>query len=121
MKVHGQRALLNKPGFSSTAAIVAEIEDTGDWKPGCDKEGRSLAKTSSTWELLPEMNLVISDCSRAITFDAPGNDIESWDNSLSKIDIMVEALGSLREGIVLEKDRYTKRKEIWDNRPKKKD
>lgn len=121
MKVHGQRALLNKPGFSSTAAIVAEIEDTGDWKPGCDKEGRPLARTSSTWDILPEMNLVISDCSRTVTFDQPSADIESWNNSLSKIDIMIEALNSLREGIVIEKKRYSERKEIWDNRPKKKD
>lgn len=119
MKVHGHRSLLNQTGFGSTAAIVAEIENSESWKPGCDREGTPL-KDSGSWGIMPDVNLAISDCSRQISFDSPEtNDPESWDNFLFKIDTMIEALTALKKGAEIERKRFETRKEIWDKRPKK--
>lgn len=121
MKVHGHRDMLNLPGHGSTAAIVAEIQDTGDWKPGCTKDGDAFTKKTSGWQIAPDVNLTISDCSRSISFDTiyDGSDVVDWENFLHKVDTMVDALTTLRAGVVTEQERYRKRKEIIDNMPEK--
>lgn len=106
-KWHGGRALLNRPGFQSTAAIVAEIEDTSAWKPGKDSEGDTLTH----WNPAPSINLQISDCSRVISFDFDMETRSGRLNGLHKIDTMIRLLAEFRSGLYAENERYAQRQE----------
>lgn len=119
MKVHGHRTMLNKPGFGTTAAIVAEVADTSTWKEGCDQYGKPIAD-SAKWNISPDVNFSISDCSRQITFEGMGDgEPEDWDNLFFKVDSMIDALTTFRAGLVDEQERYRRRREIYDARPNK--
>lgn len=84
MRVYGARALLNKPGFEGTAAIVAE-----------------LTENQYGWEV----DLKISDCTRAISLDICDPSLVDTDdarfgNDLEKVDILIDSLKSFRTGML---------------------
>lgn len=109
MTVRGKRLLLNPPGIQTTAAIVAEVEDTRRWKPGCTKEGKP-ADPKNTWEAEPDIVLQISDCSRAIRLS-----FGEWDSArnrrvdVQKVDRMIEALEAFRAALLDEQRLYVQR------------
>lgn len=87
-KVHGGRAMLNLPGHHSTAAIVAELRDTeGNWDE------------NDEW---PSATCVISDCETRISLDMDFASAHQVENSVHKIDTIVETLIELRRGLILE-------------------
>lgn len=100
MKVHGKRAMLNQPGYCSTAAIVAEIEDTSKRKK----------KPENDYELQPEVTLQVSDCYRSISFDFHFDEADDRKNDLHKVDVLIDALTAFREGLAIEQERYAESK-----------
>lgn len=105
-KVWGKRALLNLPGHHSTAAIIAEIENTVDWPEGKSRSGGEL--TSYTAE--PNSTLLISDCSNQVNIEIDIGTSARLENSIYKIDTMIDALKALRKGVIREHDRLVERK-----------
>lgn len=84
MRIYGKRAMLNLPGFESTAAIVAE-----------------LVKGEYGWE----GDIKISDCSRQITLSicdplASSTGDERFENDLYKVDTLIAALKEFRKGML---------------------
>lgn len=106
MKVHGKRALLNGPGFQSTAAVVAEVEDTSDWDDGKSRNGSEL---TNRWSAEPNSTLRISDCDRAVELMLDMETAADWRNSIRKVDVLISALVALRHGLVEERVRYLDR------------
>lgn len=102
---HGGRSLLNKPGFQSTGALVAEIENTSKWKPGCNRVG----KKATTYSGVPTSVLQFADCSRSINFDIDIQSAEEYENTLHKVDTMIDLLSKFRRGIVIERRRLETR------------
>lgn len=108
-KWHGGRALLNRPGFQSTAAIVAEIEDTGPATQGTREADK------------PTYSFQLANCDRSISFMLDGfgfyvRDAEydqqikdAMENDLYKLDVMIETLQKFRDGVALEQKRYWRR------------
>lgn len=111
-KFHGGRALLNLPGFHSTGAIVAEIENTSKWKAGKNAEGDPLDK----WNCAPRYTLQLSDCARAINLDLDwyesSDDDGNDENNLHKVDALIDALTKFRAGLAVEIERYRDR-QAW--------
>jgi hypothetical protein len=105
VKVHGKRSLLNPSGIESTAAIVAEVEDTSWWKPGCDEDGDPLTK----WSCEPEAQIRITDCDRAVSLIFAWSTAEQRKAAIVKVDRMVDALLAFRAGLVIEQARYVDR------------
>jgi hypothetical protein len=97
MKVRGKRALLNLPGFESTAAIVFEIQDTRQ------------EKSNNLYANSPEYVFQLSDCSRSINFEFDFRTPESQENNLYKVDTMIEVLKAGRRALVAEHALYNKR------------
>jgi hypothetical protein len=95
MKWHGGRALLNKAGYQSTAAIVAEIENTESVEQ--DRYYR------------PRYTLQLSNCDRSISFDIEMHDAAARANSLHKVRTMIKHLQAFEKGLVLENQRTTLR------------
>ena len=113
MRVHGQHQLLNAPGFASTGAIVADVEDTSRWQPGCDREGNRLttaygAEREVVWQL--------ANCDRSITFECEWESAAGRRNTLRKIDAMIAALSAFRAGVVKEQGRYVQRRRAMRSR-----
>lgn len=108
-RVHGKRALLNSPGHDSTAAIVAEIEDTGHWRDGQDRSGEPLHDNG--W-YAPYSEFQITDCSRGVSLSVRVDSANGYRNSLRKVDTMIDALTKLRDGLVVERKRYVQRERI---------
>jgi hypothetical protein len=107
--MHGGRALLNLPGHHSTAAIVAEIENTVDWEDGKGRGGEELTRYNAE----PFTALIVTDCDNKVNIELDIDSQNSCDNTLHKIDTMLDALKKLRRGVVVERGRYIKReKEI---------
>ena len=104
MLVRGNRALLNLPGFESTAAIVVEIQDTRSWKDGLDADGEKVSEWS-----IPEYTFQFANCDRSIAFDLEWRTGAERENSLHKIDTMIESLKAFRKGVADEQRRYAKR------------
>lgn len=88
--------MLNLPGHHSTAAIVAEITDTGSGR----RPGNGY----------PGIVLQISDCARAVSIDLNIHGETPFENSLYKVDTMIEHLRALRRGMVIERKRYISRR-----------
>ena len=108
LKYHGGRHLLNNSGFHSTAAIVAEIEDTSGWKPGRDRDGDPI--NNSRWVGQPRVIFQISNCDRSIAFECDGfHDVDAMDNDLAKVDKLIGALTKFRNGLAIEQARYKDR------------
>ena len=121
MKVRGKRFLLNLPGTQATAAIVAEVQNTSSWKPGTDYEGNPIVNPYDTYLITPNTTLQISDCTRSISFSFDWNDDSERKNSLRKVDKMIEALTSFREGLEIEQTLFTERKKALDAKKKEYD
>lgn len=85
-KVLGKRALLNLPGFESTAAIVAEIAEV---------------------QYGLEVSIAISDCSRTVnlTFSDDFDDDDKFANNLHKVDTMIDCLKAFRRGLMVHRRR----------------
>lgn len=107
MNVRGGRALLNRPGFESVAAIVAEVEDTGSWAEGCDRDGDPLR---GPWSCEPHVTLRITDCDRAIGLEIGWETAAARRNSLHKIDTLIGCLSEFREALADEQKRYVARR-----------
>lgn len=105
--------MLNRPGYQTTAAIVAEIEDTSAWKPGKDRNGRDL---SSSYGTEPLYTLQLSNCDRSISFMLEFGSPERHANNLHKLDTMISALEKFRTGLAQEHEAYECRAEEqgWD-------
>lgn len=105
-KVWGRRSLLNLPGHHSTAAIIAEIENTVDWPEGKSRNGNEL--TSYTAE--PNITLIVTDCSEKVNIEIDIGTPARLENSIHKLDTMIDALKSMRKGVIREHDRLVERK-----------
>lgn len=105
IKYHGHRALLNLPGHESTAAVVAEIEDTTGWAEGKDRNGNAL----DSWNRHPDYTFKLANCDRSIAFEFDLCSAESRANSFFKIDTMITALQKFRDGLEVEAREYRKR------------
>lgn len=112
MHWHGGRALLNSDGFQSTAAIVAEIEDTSAWSDGKDRDGDDL----SAWGYTPRYTLQLSDCDRSISFDLDMDSPEGRKNDLHKIDTIIRTLRAFRTGLAAEQRRMVAREKLIEAR-----
>lgn len=119
MKTRGKRALLNKSGFHSTAAIVAEVEDTRGWKAGCNGEGNPVQKENE-YSGTPEVFLHISDCDRKVSFDFEFSTAAGRKNALYKLDTMIDCLVELRLAIEDEQQLYLERVKVGKTLPKPK-
>lgn len=104
-RFHGGRALLNRPGHQSTGAIVAEVEDTSGWKPGKAGDGNDIDR----YNLEPEWIFQVSDCARAVSFDVNFYDKDGRENSLKKVDVMIDCLTKFRDGLAAEQKLYEER------------
>jgi hypothetical protein len=116
----GARAMLNSGPHQTTAAIVAEVEDTREWKDGevrgrpigTDSDGEKVAKPSEVrWELEPEYTLQISDCDRSIKLQIDWQTPSERANSLQKVETMIGALTEFRDALVDEQRLYVERME----------
>jgi hypothetical protein len=104
--------MLNQEGYHSTAAIVAEVEDTSEWQPGENRGGSSLNR----WDIEPRCVLQIANCDRSIAFEIEWQTEEERRHSLDKVDTMIESLTAFRRGLKIEQRRYAKRrKEVGDD------
>ncbi len=104
-KVRGGRALLNLPGHHSTAAIIAEIEDTKDWQEGKDRNGRPVQGYTAQ----PEWTFTISDCSGSVNLELDFGTDNNLENNLHKIDTIINTLKEFRRGVIVEHARHKKR------------
>jgi hypothetical protein len=104
-KFYGGRALLNLPGHHSTAAIVAEIENTVDWEEGKGRGGDELTRYNAE----PHMMLTVTDCDNRVNIELDIDSENSYENTIYKVDTMIEELRKLRKGLVTERGRYVKR------------
>lgn len=95
-KVHGGRSLLNLPGHHSTAAIVAEVKDTGDLEWKADDDG---------YKIVPTITCAITDCDNKVNIEFDVQTANQLENSLYKVDVMLDALTKLREGMIVEHHR----------------
>lgn len=107
-KFHGGRAMLNQPGHHSTAAIVAEVEDTSTWQRGRNGRGQPI---KAKWDAHAVAIVAISDCSRIINLEFDPSDPEEHANDIAKIDVMLGLLTEFRAGLLIEQQRYLDRVE----------
>jgi hypothetical protein len=105
-KVYGWRGLLNLPGHGSSAAIVAEIEDTSGWPEGKGRDGEELSRYNFT----PHSSLIITDCDNKVSLEIDLETENEVTNTLHKIDEMINALTELREGVEIEGPRAVARR-----------
>jgi hypothetical protein len=89
------RKFLNRPGFHSTAVVLAEIRREKQW-------------ISSTLE--------ISDCSRKISLAIDTHGKRNVDNTLRKLDLLADTIAQVRAGILAAVDEC----EIWRSQHPKK-
>jgi hypothetical protein len=102
--------MLNPPGFHSTGAIVAEISDTRDRKPGCDAMGEPVDLGDDVYKAEPEyVMLQISDCDRRVNLAIGFRSAGDRRDALYKVDRLIDALTAFREGLVIEQERYVRR------------
>ena len=113
-KVHGGRAMLNLPGYQTTAAIVAEVEDTSTWADG---KGRKGLAVQTKYDCEPYVKFQVANCDRSIEFVFPLEPHEV-ENSLYKIDTFIEALKDFRVGFEIEHKRYMERVDALDKKKK---
>lgn len=99
-EVYGSRALLNLPGHHSTAAIVAEIDNTEDRLDINDADG---------YVIQPTITCKITDCDNSVNIEFDVNTANQLENSLHKVNTMIEALRAMREGFVIEHHRLQDR------------
>jgi hypothetical protein len=100
--------MLNLPGHHSTAAIVAEMEDTSGWPTGKARDGSEL----SGYNIEPNTTFSITDCDNKVNIEIGFNSENGVENNLHKIDTMIEILQDLRKGVELEGKRFARRKKL---------
>lgn len=100
-RTHGGRAFLNLPGHHSTAAIVAEIIDTADWPANRAPSGEEY----ETYNVEPSVTCQITDCDSAVRIECDILTANQLENSLYKLDTLIEAFQALREGLIVEHHR----------------
>lgn len=110
MRVRGRRCLLNPPGLESTAAIVAEVEDTRRWKAGRFRHGDPLSwDDEAHWSLVPETSLQLSNCDRSIRFEIRWETASERRGALLKVDRLIGALVEFRAALVDEQRLFVAR------------
>lgn len=110
MRVRGARFLLNVPGVQSTAAIVAEVEDSRRWRPGKDGQGHDLTlESDGEWTCQPCVTFSIANCDRSVAFAFDWATGAGRRGSLVKVDRMIAALVAFRVGLEEEQRLYVER------------
>jgi hypothetical protein len=122
----GGRSLLNLSPFATTAAIVAEVEDTRGWKDG-EVRGRPIGETRKgekqddaddlRWEVEPESTFQIANCDRSIAFEIDWQTPSERANTLHKLDTMVGVLTEFRDAVADEQRLYAERIEKHTPKP----
>jgi len=95
-----KNAMLNKAGHHSTGAIAASI-------------------VTETYSETPDVQLQISDCSRAVSLSLGVWDAEERENSLLKLDIMLEVIMGLKDALEVACDKEVKRQRKETKKKKK--
>jgi len=99
-KRYYRREFLNLPGFHSTAFIYAEVE-----------------KTNGHDEYAADCELALSDCSRKITISIDlGSDAER-NNSIHKLDTLINTLTDFRRAVKRECVAQVKREQKRSKKP----
>jgi hypothetical protein len=109
MKYHGRRDFLNLPGHHTNAAITVIVEDTADKKLEFDKY-------VNKYDLEPKVQFSISNCDRSLDWEIDWGTSEERENSLHKLDVMIDALQKFRDGVALEQQRYIARRDEFESR-----
>jgi hypothetical protein len=98
------REFLNLPGFNAGAYVLAEVQDTSRREPEEDNNG---------WRnYSPSLTLEISDCSRRIGLEFDVCSERELENSLHKVDTLIDALWRFRQGLKEEAALYAKRRDL---------
>ena len=95
-RIYGKRAMLNLPGYGTTAAIVAEAYELAD--------GTAVVK------------LAVSDCDRSLNFEM--SDLGSgkqFENDLHKLDTIIGCCQELRNALVALKRQRDRRRDGADD------
>lgn len=92
------RQFLNRPGWHGKAALIASVEDTSRLHDEELRYGRT-----------PDVYLEISDCSHecVLAFDLSSDSAQQ--NSLYKIDTLIDGLERFRDALEAEIDLYNQR------------
>src|SRR4051794_20408363 len=85
------REFLNLPGFHAGAYVLAEIEDTSRKEPVRSQDG-----WQNRW---PNLTLEIADCSRRVNLEFDISCEHELENSLHKVDTLIDALWRFRQGL----------------------
>ncbi|HET7572656.1 MAG TPA: hypothetical protein VFJ77_08305 [Gaiellaceae bacterium] len=101
------RRFLNLPGFHGGAHVVVYVEDTS--KRRIEKRDDFGDETARFVNPTPRVILEIADCSDRIQLELEVETDARLENSLHKIDTLVDALGALRAGLVEEARLYRAR------------
>jgi hypothetical protein len=104
VKWHGRTAMLNKPGFQSTAAICCVVEDSSTWPVGRDSEGEPISKWST-----PSYTFQIANCDRSLAWELDFQTPGSRANDMHKLNVLVDTLTKFRDGVKLEQERMVQR------------
>lgn len=91
-----ERRFLNLPGFHAGAYVVAYVEDTSGREP-------------TPYNFEPRIILEIADCSRRINLEFEVSSDLHVENSLHKVDSLIDVLRRFREGLLTEAERYKAR------------
>lgn len=86
------REFLNLPGWHGNAYVVAEVVDT------------SRASVAEGLPVLPRTRLNIADCSNECRFEFDLHTLAGQENSLHKVETLIDALQRFREGLIAEID-----------------
>jgi hypothetical protein len=101
------RRFLNLPGFHGGAYVVAYVEDTSPRKIA---KRDLFGNTSSRYvNPRPRVILEIADCSERVNLEFEIDSDLNTENSLHKLDSLIEALNELRSGLLEEADLYRER------------
>ena len=103
------RRFLNLPGFHGGAYVVAYVEDTSERVPS--KLGCFADEGSRYHNPHPRIILEFADCSNRINLEFDVHTELQVENSVHKIDTLIEALTAFREGLVEEVRAYESRTE----------
>jgi len=104
--IFNKREFINKPGHHSMAHIIASIVKSN--------HGNENIEEGDSWV---EIDLSLADCSRTINLSIDYGNKEERDNSLYKVDVLINTLTDFRSA--LEKElKYQARMERRRNRIK---
>jgi hypothetical protein len=89
------RRFLNLPGFHAGAYVIAYVEDTS---------ARTVATQEGGHRVIPHPRIIleIADCSHRINLEFELDSEHEVENSLHKVDALLDALTEFRAGLVEE-------------------